>query len=56
MENIDIPAQDILCGFQDYEKFLLQEDIHRKEGNNSAIIQKELPPNTCNKKKKHKDD
>lgn len=48
MEDVSIPAQTILMFyvFHCYGKLLIKEDFQGKEGSSSAVIQKELLPNT----------
>lgn len=50
MEGTDITAQEILmlCVLHEYEKFLIQDNLHGEEESNSAHIQKEILPNTNN--------
>lgn len=50
-----ISAQEILmlCVVHEYETFLIQDNLHRKEERNSACLQKELLPNTNNNREEN---
>ena len=55
MEDTNITAQGILVLYvlHNYEKFLIQEDLYGKEGRDSAVIQKELLPNTSSNREEN---
>lgn len=58
MEDTNITAQEILVLYvlRDCEKFLIQEDLHGKEGSNCSYSEEAPPEHKQQQRRKHRDD